>query len=64
MSPSASRPSSAGLTSTPALIFLGHVDLRRGLTLVAVQLGWVLVLWFGARMVWRVALRRLTVNGG
>ena len=54
----------AGLTSTPALIFLGHVDLRHGLTLVAVQLGWVLVLWFGARMVWRVALRRLTVNGG
>ena len=54
----------AGLTSTPALIFLGHVDLRHGLTLVAVQLGWVLALWFGARVVWRAALRRLTVNGG
>jgi ABC-2 type transport system permease protein len=54
----------AGLTSTPALIFLGQVDLLHGLTLVAVQLGWVVVLWFGARLVWRAALRRLTVNGG
>lgn len=54
----------AGLTSTPALIFLGRVDPWHGLQLVAVQLGWVLVLWFGARLVWQAALRRLTVNGG
>ncbi|GAA2628812.1 ABC transporter permease [Paractinoplanes durhamensis] len=54
----------AGLTSTPALIFLGRVHGREALVLVAVQLGWVLVLWFGARLVWRAALRRLTVNGG
>ncbi|MFI7598052.1 ABC transporter permease [Actinoplanes sp. NPDC049681] len=53
-----------GLTSTPALIFLGRVDLAHGARLVAVQLGWVLILWFGARLVWRAALRRLTVNGG
>jgi ABC-2 type transport system permease protein len=54
----------AGLTSTPALIFVGQVGARQGLVLVAVQLGWVLILWFGARLVWRTALRRLTVNGG
>ncbi len=54
----------AGLTSTPALIFVGRVDVRQGLVLVAVQLGWVVVLWFGARLVWQAALRRLTVNGG
>jgi len=54
----------AGLTSTPALIFLGRVGVRDGLVLVLVQLAWVLVLWFGARLVWRKALRRLTVNGG
>ena len=54
----------AGLTSTPALIFLGRVDTRHGLQLVAVQLGWIVVLWFGARLVWRAGLRRLTVNGG
>jgi len=54
----------AGLTSTPALIFLGRVGVRDGLVLVLVQLAWVLALWFGARLVWRKALRRLTVNGG
>lgn len=54
----------AGLTSTPALIFLGRVDVPQGLVLVAVQLGWVLALWFGARLIWRVAVRRLTINGG
>jgi ABC-2 type transport system permease protein len=54
----------AGLTSTPALIFLGRVDVRHGLVLVAVQLGWVVALWFGARLVWQAGLRRLTVNGG
>ncbi|WP_434444023.1 ABC transporter permease [Lentzea sp. E54] len=54
----------AGLTSTPALIFTGHVDGARALTLVAVQLGWVLALWFAARPIWRAAVRRLTVNGG
>jgi viologen exporter family transport system permease protein len=54
----------AGLTSTPALIFLGRVGVRDGLVLVLVQLIWVLALWFGARLVWRKALRRLTVNGG
>jgi ABC-2 type transport system permease protein len=54
----------AGLTSTPALIFLGRLGVREGLLFVGVQLGWVLVLWFGARLVWRSALRALTVNGG
>ena len=54
----------AGLTSTPALIFIGQVDTGHALILIGVQLGWVLVLWFGARLVWRAALRRLTVNGG
>ena len=53
-----------GLTSTPALIFLGRIGVGDGLRLVAVQLGWVVVLWFGARLVWRAGLRRLTVNGG
>jgi ABC-2 type transport system permease protein len=54
----------AGLTSTPALIFIGRIDMERGLLLVAVQLGWVIVLWFGARLVWRAAVRQLVVNGG
>jgi ABC-2 type transport system permease protein len=54
----------AGLTSTPALIFIGQAHGRQALLLVGVQLLWVLVLWFGARGIWRAALRQLTVNGG
>lgn len=54
----------AGLTSTPALIYIERVDLAEGALLVAVQLGWVVVLWFGARLLWRSAVRQLTVNGG
>lgn len=54
----------AGLTSTPALIYIGRVDAGEGLLLVAVQLGWVVALWFAARLLWRAAVRQLTVNGG
>jgi ABC-2 type transport system permease protein len=54
----------AGLTSTPALIFIGQANTGRAVALVAVQLVWVIVLWFGARALWRTALRQLTVNGG
>jgi ABC-2 type transport system permease protein len=54
----------AGLTSTPALIYIGRVGPGEGLLLVAVQLGWLVVLWFGARLLWRSAVRQLTVNGG
>lgn len=54
----------AGLTSTPALIYIGRVGFGDGLMLVAAELGWVIVLWFGARLLWRAAVRQLTVNGG
>jgi len=54
----------AGLTSTPALIFIGRVDAQHGLVLVSVQFGWTVVLWFAARLIWRSAVRQLTVNGG
>lgn len=54
----------AGLTSTPALIFIGRVDARQGLLLVVVQFGWIVLLWFTARLIWRFAVRQLTVNGG
>jgi ABC-2 type transport system permease protein len=54
----------AGLVSTPALIFIGQVDVRHGLVLLAVQAAWVIALWFGARLIWRSALKQLTVHGG
>ncbi len=54
----------AGMTSTPGLILIGQVDGRRAVVLVAVQLGWVVVLWFGAKLLWQRGVRQLTVNGG
>ncbi|WP_238010103.1 ABC-2 family transporter protein [Dactylosporangium sp. AC04546] len=54
----------AGLTSTPALIFIGQVSGSEAVLLVAVQLGWVVVLWYAARALFRGALRQLTVHGG
>jgi ABC-2 type transport system permease protein len=54
----------AGLTSTPALIFVGQASGRHALLLVAAQLAWVLLLWFAARALFNRALRRLTVHGG
>ncbi|MFI5910702.1 ABC transporter permease [Dactylosporangium sp. NPDC051541] len=54
----------AGLTSTPALIFIGRASGGHALLLVAVQLGWVILLWYAARALFSRALRRLTVHGG
>jgi ABC-2 type transport system permease protein len=54
----------AGMTSTPGLILVGRVDGAQAALLVVVQLGWVVLLWYGAKLLWRSALRRLTVNGG
>lgn len=53
-----------GMASTPGVILVGRVDARQALWLVAVQLAWVVVLWFGAKLLWRSAVRQLTVHGG
>ncbi|MFG2043237.1 ABC transporter permease [Dactylosporangium sp. NPDC048998] len=54
----------AGLTSTPALIFVGQASGRHALLLVGAQLAWLLLLWFAARALFGRALRQLTVHGG
>jgi viologen exporter family transport system permease protein len=54
----------AGMASTPGLIFIGRSQGGAALLLVLVQLGWAVILWFGAKLLWRTAVRHLTVNGG
>ncbi|MDI1459692.1 ABC-2 family transporter protein [Catellatospora sp. KI3] len=54
----------ASLTATPAALLLGQADGLAALRLLAVQAAWVLALWWAARLVWRRALRALTVHGG
>lgn len=54
----------ASITATPAALFLGQATGWAALQLLAVQAAWVLALWWGARLIWRRALRALTVHGG
>lgn len=54
----------AAITATPAAIYLGQVSGVQALQAIAVQLAWVVALWFGARLLWRGALRALTIHGG
>jgi ABC-2 type transport system permease protein len=54
----------SSVASTPALIFLGKVSTTEAIRLISIQLVWIVALWFGARLIWRSAVRRLTVHGG
>ena len=54
----------AGVASTPGLIFIERVDLAEAVRLVAVQAGWIVLLWLLARLAFRRAVRQLTVHGG
>ena len=54
----------ASLAATPGLIYLGHVDTLAAVRLIAIQFGWVLVLWVGAALIWRRAVTRVTIHGG
>jgi ABC-2 type transport system permease protein len=54
----------AGITATPAAVYLGQVTGTEALQVIAVQVGWTVGLWFAARLLWRGALRALTIHGG
>ena len=53
-----------GIVYTPVMIYLGQTqgpDLIQALT---IQLGWVAILWIGARLFWKRAIRALDIQGG
>lgn len=54
----------AGMASTPALVYVGHLTGRAAVTAVAVQAAWSVALWAAARAFWQRASRQLTVHGG
>lgn len=54
----------ASTTSVPAMIYLGRVSGGDAVRLIGLQLFWAVVMWMGARLAWRGALRQLTVHGG
>ncbi len=53
-----------GIVSTPVIIYLGQVSGERMWAELAVQAAWIVVMWLAGAAVWRLATRRLEVNGG
>lgn len=48
----------------PTQVFLGRVEGRDLLTTLLLQAFWVAVLWIGARFCFRLAVRKVTIQGG
>ena len=53
-----------GIVYTPVSIYLGQIQGTAVIQALAVQLGWVAVLWIGARLFWKTAIRALDIQGG
>ena len=51
-------------TTTPASICLGRVGILGALGLIAAQAAWGVVMWLGARLIWRHAIKKVTIHGG
>lgn len=53
-----------GIVSTPLMLYLGKADGWQILQLLALQIGWLVVLWLAANWAWRRAFRALETQGG
>jgi ABC-2 type transport system permease protein len=53
-----------GVVSSPALIYLEHVDSGRALELIAIQIAWIVGLWMLGRLMWHRGVRQVTIHGG
>lgn len=49
---------------TPVMIYMGKLSLYDGITAIILQIFWSLFLCFICRMVYKLAVRRITINGG
>ena len=53
-----------GMTNIPASIIIGKIRGTQAIFMILFQIGWFIVLWFLALSVWKIAMRKVTVNGG
>jgi ABC-2 type transport system permease protein len=53
-----------GLVSTPALIYLGQLDGPTTAVMLAIQAVWAVGLFLFGRLLWRSAIKAVTINGG
>ncbi|NYI39964.1 ABC transporter permease [Demequina lutea] len=54
----------AGMASTPALIYVGHLTGGAAWTAILVQAAWAIGLWLAGAALWSVASRQVTIHGG
>ena len=54
----------ASLIYTPVTIYLGRYTLAVALELIALQVFWVLFFYALSKLIWRVSIKHLTVQGG
>jgi ABC-2 type transport system permease protein len=53
-----------GIVYTPVMIYLGQIQGAALFQALVVQMGWVAILWIGARLFWVRAIRALDIQGG
>ncbi|MNW53851.1 hypothetical protein D3C74_314280 [compost metagenome] len=53
-----------GIVNTPVMIGLGMRGSFEALELIAIQLGWIVLLWLLGKMLWSRAIRQITIHGG
>ncbi len=54
----------AGMAQNPIMIFLGMVDIKTSLIMIAMSVGWLIVLEFFAFLLFKKASKKVTVQGG
>jgi ABC-2 type transport system permease protein len=52
------------IVHTPVLIYMGKIGGDRIATALATQLVWAALLWIGGRVMWSLAIRKVTIHGG
>lgn len=53
-----------GIVNTPTMIYLDKVGPEEALQLIALQWGWIVVLWMIGKGMWTWAVRQITIHGG
>ena len=53
-----------GMVYTPVMIYLGQIQGAEIFQALAIQVGWVAILWIGARFFWSRAICALDIQGG
>ncbi len=52
------------LNYSPVMICLGKIDLKQSISLLLLQIGWIVFLFILSRWIWNKAIKRLTILGG